>query len=190
VVGQRETASKCRDHTIERCRNFSKILLHSCPEYPIPGPGLSVLDARIPCMATVFGEPEAHPIAALVTRFHADLDQLGDPRLWSISETELSATLASVAALRHRLTELELRVVNQADHLDLGANHGATDTAAWWANETRQTTRDAKRRLGLAHALDHDHEPVRDAMAAGTVSEDQAVVIVKGVDALPVEHRR
>ena len=27
-------------------------------------------------------------------------------------------------------------------------------------------------------------------MAAGTVSEEQAVVIVKGVDALPVEHRR
>ena len=27
-------------------------------------------------------------------------------------------------------------------------------------------------------------------MAAGQVSEEQAVVIVKGVDALPVEHRR
>ena len=27
-------------------------------------------------------------------------------------------------------------------------------------------------------------------MAAGSVSEEQAVVIVKGVDALPVEHRR
>jgi hypothetical protein len=40
---------------------------------------MSVLDARIPCMATVFGEPEAHPVAALVARFHADLDQLGEP---------------------------------------------------------------------------------------------------------------
>src|SRR4029079_95627 len=141
-------------------------------------------------MATVFGEPEAHPVAALVARFHADLDQLGDPRLWSISDTELAETLASVAALRHRLTELELRAVNQADRLDLGANHGATDTTAWWANQTRQTKRDAKRRLELANALDHEHEPVRDAMTAGTVSEEQAVVIVKGVDALPVEHRR
>src|SRR4029078_8237621 len=36
---------------------------------------------------------------------------------------------------------------------------------------------------------DHDHEPVRDAIAAGQVSEEQAVVIVRGVDALPVEHR-
>ncbi len=140
-------------------------------------------------MATVFGEPEAHPVAALVARFHADLDQLGDPRLWSISDTELADTLASVTTLRHRLTELELRVAHQADHRDLGANHGAADTAAWWANTTRQTKRDAKRRLELAHALDRDHEPVRDAMAAGQVSEEQAVVIVKGVDALPVEHR-
>ena len=55
---------------------------------------------------------------------------------------------------------------------------------------TRQTKRDAKRRLALANALDRDHEPVRDAMAAGQVSEEQAVVIVTGVDALPVEHRR
>ena len=78
-------------------------------------------------MATVFGEPEAHPVAALVARFHADLDQLGDPRLWSMSATELADTIASVAGLRHRLGELELRVVNQADRPDLGANHGATD---------------------------------------------------------------
>ena len=126
-------------------------------------------------MATAFGEPEAHPVASLVARFHADLDQLGDPRLWSIRDTELAATLASVAALRHRLTELELRHAHHADRLDLGGNHGAADTAAWWANQTLQTKRDAKRRLELANALDHDHEPVRDAMAAGQVSEDQAV---------------
>jgi hypothetical protein len=34
------------------------------------------------------------------------------------------------------------------------------------------------------------HEPIRDATAAGTASEKQAVVIVKGVDALTVEHPR
>ena len=140
-------------------------------------------------MATVFGEPEAHPVASLVARVHADLDQLGDPRLWSMSQTELAETLASVAALRHRFTELELRVATQADHLDLGAAAGAADTSSYWAHTTRQTKRDAKRRLALATALDHDHEPVRDAMATGQVSEEQAAVIVTGVDALPVEHR-
>src|SRR6188768_2475789 len=134
-----------------------EMLLHRCRKCRLPGPGVSVLDARIPCMATVFGEPEAHPIAAAVARIH---------------------------------TELELRVARQAECLDLGAEAGAADTGSYWADQTRQTKRDAKRRLQLAHALDHDHEPVRDAMAAGQVSEEQAAVIVKGVDALPVEHRR
>ena len=123
-----------------------------------------MLDARIPCMATVFGEPEAHPVAAAVARIH---------------------------------TELELRVARQAERLDLGAEAGAADTGSYWADQTRQTKRDAERlEPPTRHAMHararpgHDHEPVRDAMAAGQVSEEQAVVIVKGVDALPVEHRR
>jgi hypothetical protein len=57
------------------------------------------------------------------------------------------------------------------------------------AHQTRQSMRDGKRRLALAQAPDVDHEPVRQAMAAGGVSEEQAAVIVRGVEALPVEHR-
>ena len=142
-------------------------------------------------MATVFGEPEAHPVAALVARLPTPTSTRSGTRDSGRSRTELADTLASVhraAAPGHR-TRAPGRPPAPTDH-DLGANHGAADTAAWWANATRQTKRDAKRRLELAHALDCDHEPVRDAMAAGHVSEDQAVVIVKGVDALPVEHRR
>ena len=117
-------------------------------------------------MATVFGEPEAHPVAALVARFHADLDQLGDPRLWSMSQTELAnPRLGGRAAAPAHRARAPGRP--QADHLDLGASRGAADTSSYWANTTRQTKRDAKRRLQLAHALDRDHEPVRDAMAAG-----------------------
>ncbi len=138
----------------------------------------------------MFGEGEGHPVAALLARFHADLDGLGDPRLWSMSDTELADTLASVTALRHRLTELELRVAHHAETRDLGPDAGATDTASWWANQTRQTKRSAHHRMELATALDRDHGPVRDAMAAGRVSEEQAAVIVRGVEALPVEHRR
>ena len=44
--------------------------------------------------------------------------------------------------------------------------------------------------MELATALDRDHGPVRDAMATGRVSEEQAAVIVRGVEALPVKHRR
>src|SRR6185369_1399799 len=139
---------------------------------------------------TVFGDTGQHPVTSTIAAISHQLREVADLALWTLPAAETDANLTALAALRHQITELELRHAQHADRLDLGANHGATDTAAWWANQTRQTKRDAKRRLALATALDHDHEPVRDAMAAGQVSEDQAAVIVKGVDALPVEHRR
>src|SRR5690349_18551172 len=141
-------------------------------------------------MATVFGETEAHPIAAAVARIHTELDDLTEVSGWSLTGPELAETLTSLGVLRNRVAELELRVARQADRVGLGTVAGATDTASYWANVTRQTKRDAKRRAALAALLDHDHEPVRTAMAAGLVSEEQAVVIVRGVDAIPVEHRR
>ncbi len=125
-------------------------------------------------------------IAAVSQLLH-DIADLG---LWTLPAAETETNLTALAQLRHQITELELRHARHADRLDLGSAAGASDTSSYWANATRQTRRDAKRRLGLAHALDHDHEPVRDAMGAGSVSEEQAVVIVKGVEALPVEHRR
>ena len=105
-----------------------------------------------------------------------------------MSDTDVAATLVSLTSLRHRLTELELRIAHQADTRDLGPDAGATDTASWWANRTRQTKRLATHRMALAQALDGEHEAVKEAMAAGLVSEEQAVVIVKVVEALP-SHR-
>src|SRR5689334_22833498 len=125
-------------------------------------------------MATVFGETEAHPIAAAVARIHTELDDLAEVSGWSLTGPELAATLTSLAVLRNRVAELELRVASQADRVELGAEAGATDTAAWWADTTCQTKPDTRRRMQLAHSLDIDHEPVRDAMAAGQVSEEQA----------------
>jgi hypothetical protein len=141
-------------------------------------------------MATAFDDTGQHPVTSTIAAVSQQLREVADLTLWPLGAAETDANLSALAALRHQITELELRHAQHADRLDLGAHAGAADTSSWWANQTRQTTRDARRRLALAHALDHDHEPVRDAMAAGTVSEDQAVVIVKGVDALPVEHRR
>ena len=111
-------------------------------------------------MATVFGAPEAHPVAAAVARIHTELDHLTEVGCWSLTGPELADSLTSLGALRHQITELELRVARQAECLDLGAEAGAADTGSYWANATRQTRRDAKRRLELPKLLDHDHEPV------------------------------
>ena len=147
-------------------------------------------DARIPCMTTAFDDTGQHPVTSTIAAVSQLLHEVADHGLWTLPAAETETNLTAIAQLRHQITELELRHAQHADRLDLGSAAGATDTSSHWANQTRQTKRDTKRRLELANALDHDHEPVRDAMAAGRVSEDQAVVIVKGVDALPVEHRR
>ena len=76
--------------------------------------------ARILCMATVFGEPEAHPVAALVTRFHADLDDLENPRLWSMSDSDLARLLPELTRLAERVAALELARHHSGTHNGLG----------------------------------------------------------------------
>src|SRR5689334_7138457 len=151
---------------------------------------MSVAGARIPCMATVFDDTTGHPVTSTIAAISEQLRDVADLGLWTLGPVETDANLTALAQLRHQISELELRHAHHAEHLNLGTEQGATDTASHWANQTRQTKRDTKRRMQLAHALDVDHGPVRDAMAAGQVSEEQAVVIVRGVDAIPIEHHR
>jgi hypothetical protein len=140
-------------------------------------------------MTTASDDTGQHPVTSTIAAVTQQLHEVNDLGLWTLPAAETEANLTALAQLRHQITELELRHARHADRLDLGAEAGAADTSSYWANATRQTKRDAKRRLELAKLLDGDHAPVRDAMATGQVSEEQAVVIVKGVDALPVEHR-
>ena len=135
-------------------------------------------------MTTAFSDPGTHPVTAVVARFHAELDDL-DPRLWSMTDRELAHVLPALTRLRQRITGLELAAAHQADAVGLGTEVGAADTGAYWANTTRQTKAGAKRRLKLAAALDQ-HDTTRTAMTAGTVAEDQAAVIMKVVEELPV----
>ena len=171
-------------------RGVPKILVHMPVEHPVSGPRLSVVGARIPCMATVFDDLTSHPVAAAVAAAETDLDQVAGFGAASMSRTEIADTLAALHRLRAKVAALELGILPTAETHEVGTDAGATDTAAWWANTTRQTKRDTNRRVALAALLDVDHETVRDAMAAGQVSEEQAGVIVRGLEAIPVEHRR
>ncbi len=140
-------------------------------------------------MATVFDTPTTHPVAAAVAAAEAALDQVAGLGFWSMTSTEVTDTLAAMHRLQAKTAALTLGTLHHAETLQIGPDAGATDTASWWAHQTRQTKRAAHHRMALAQALDTDHGPVRDAMATGLVSEEQATVIVRGVDALPVEHR-
>src|SRR6185436_7715611 len=168
----------CRDHDIA-APETTKILVHMPGRTSVLDLGLSVVAARIPCMTTASDDTGQHPVTSTIAAVSQLLHEVADLGMWTLRPAETEANLTAIAQLRHQITELELRHARHADRLDLGAAAGAADTSSHWANQTRQTRRDAKRRLQLAHALDYDHEPVKEAMAAGSVSEEQAVVIVK-----------
>ncbi|MGI9156828.1 MAG: DUF222 domain-containing protein, partial [Marmoricola sp.] len=136
-------------------------------------------------MSTALLEYGDHPVAAAVARIHAELDELVDAGVWTMSPAVLAKTLPALTRARARVAELELRVAHHADRVGLGTEVGAADTTAWWANTANLTKGEAKRLAKLAKALDFAHEPVRDALAAGDLLVDQAQVIIDAVDALP-----
>src|SRR3954454_953355 len=113
-------------------------------------------------MTTASDDTGRHPVTSTIAAVTQLLGEVADLGLWTLPAAETEANLSALAQLRHQVTELELRHAPHADRLGAGA--GAAATTSYWANATWQTKRDAKRRLDLAHALDRDHEPVRDAM--------------------------
>jgi hypothetical protein len=138
-------------------------------------------------MSTPVPDPRRHPVVGAVARVRGELDRVSESPLWTLGERETEELLVEVTGLRARLAELELRVAAHAERVDVGARHGATSTASWWAHRCRLTRAEAHRRMRLAGRLAEAHEPVADALAAGQLGEDQAGVVVAAVDALPVD---
>jgi hypothetical protein len=127
-------------------------------------------------------------VLATARAVEAALDWLGDAPAWSLTQEEQRESLLLIDRVRSRLDELELRVLAAAHRNDVGAEAGATSTAAWLAHETRQTRGRCHAAVRLAEALDERYDATRRALAAGSINPDQAEVIVKAVDALTREH--
>ena len=126
-----------------------------------------------------------HPVSGAVTAMRTLLAGLVDAPLYSMSPAEAARTLADLNRLAASVAELELRVAAHADVLEVGADAGATSTASWWAHHTHQDRGDASRRIALAHALGDGRSKVREALAAGDLTEEAAAIVVRALDALP-----
>jgi hypothetical protein len=131
-----------------------------------------------------------HPVQGAVASMHRELDGVVDDGVWSMQPRQVGDTLKEVTRLKARVAELELRVAMAAERADVKTGDAAVSTAAWWAGETRQTRQATFAAMRLAKALDWDHEPVRDALAAGELVVEQAEVIVRAVDALTTREAR
>src|SRR5919112_5237136 len=84
-------------------------------------------------------ERRSHPIAGFVARAHAVLDTLADAPAWSMTREEQRVSVPELARLQARIAELHYRVLAAADRSDLAGDTAATSTAAWLAQQTRQT---------------------------------------------------
>ena len=100
--------------------------------------------------------------------------------------TTWSACVEQVAQLGRLAAAIEAGAVAEADHRDLGKqtlDYGSTGD--WLTHLGGLRKGEGRRVVARAHALTGPLAATRDAMAAGTVSPEQADVIVKSVDALP-----
>ena len=74
----------------------------------------------------VVGPDPRHRVARFVASTRADLDDLAEASLWSMSRGEAAATLLELTRLRAQVTELELRVARHATSVEVGLDEGAT----------------------------------------------------------------
>ena len=133
------------------------------------------------------GPDPRHRVAVATSWMRAQVDDLADTSLWSMTRADAAATLVELTRLRAQVAELELRVARHAVSVEVGLDEGATSTPSWWSHTAKLTRAEAHRLSRLANRLGDAHEPVRRALATGEVLTDQAAVIVDAVEALPAD---
>lgn len=97
---------------------------------------------------------------------------------WALSEHDLIAALDVTHRLQQRLAAVRLALVREVDGRGVAVARGASSTAVWLRHRLRLDMSDARRLVGLAASLDATPPAVRDALAGGAVSVEQARVIV------------
>ena len=103
------------------------------------------------------------------------------------SDDDLVATVELVAELRAATAAVEAAAVAEADHRGLAKQHlHYGSTGDWLTHLGGLRKGEGRRVVARAHALTGPLEATREAMAAGRVSPEQADVIVKSIEALPL----
>src|SRR3954452_1784248 len=129
-----------------------------------------------------------HSLVGFADALEALLEDASAGNAWTMTPAELQAVLPRLTRATARLTEVELRVLAEADRHAVGDDVGATDTPAWWAHVTGQRVPAARAAVAMAQRLDDDrHQATRQALAQGRVQPEQATVVLDAVAALPVE---
>jgi len=133
---------------------------------------------------TAIAHFDDHQVVAFARWLEADLAEIVDRPMWSMSTRDAEHALLALTRVRGQLDALLMRVLRQAEAVGAGLDTGATSTTNWWSHATRTTRAEAHRTARLARSLE-DHEEVGRALVAGDVRTEQARVVTEAVDALP-----
>jgi Domain of unknown function (DUF222) len=122
-------------------------------------------------------------VAAMATT----IDACVSASVWSLPDPELIASLDAVHQAQQRLAAVQLTLVRELDARGVAVTQGASSTPVWLRERLRMSIRSAHRLVRLAAALDRAPGVLREALAAGAVTVEQAQVIAAAVTALPDE---
>ncbi|HET8658416.1 MAG TPA: DUF222 domain-containing protein [Micromonosporaceae bacterium] len=106
---------------------------------------------------------------------------------WALSDDELVAGVDRLYVEQQRLAAVQLALVRELDGRGLAVVQGASSTAVWLRDRMRMSITAAQRLVKLAVAVDAAPAVVRDGLAAGALSVEQAQVVTRAVAALPAE---
>jgi hypothetical protein len=133
---------------------------------------------------------DLHPqpsAGALLAELTAQLRDLDSTWWTSQSNDDLVAVVEGVQAAKSALAAVEAGAVAEADVRDLGKQTLHYGSTGDWLTHTGGLRKGEGRRIvARAHALTGPLTATREAMAAGNASPEQADVIVRSIEALPV----
>ncbi|MGC4759226.1 DUF222 domain-containing protein [Micromonospora trifolii] len=100
-----------------------------------------------------------------------------DAAVWPLADHELIAALDAAHRVEQRLAAVKLALIRELDGRGTPRAQGASCTAVWLRERLRLTVPAARRLIDLATALDAGNTGIRQALADGQISLDQARVI-------------
>ncbi|WP_261576433.1 13E12 repeat family protein, partial [Frankia gtarii] len=124
------------------------------------------------------------PPARLAT-ISRQVDGLLAAQAWQLSDRELDGLIEGVCRLTGRVAAVRGALFVEAQDRGFAVRHGATDLAGWLRDRLRLTTRDARRQVTLARDSTTTATATGAALADGTITVEQAVVICDAMRTLP-----
>jgi hypothetical protein len=106
---------------------------------------------------------------------------------WSLRGQDLIDCLDAAYALQQQVAAVVLGLVREVDGCGLAREQGAASTAAWLRTRLRMSPGAARLLVGDAQRLDAGPAAVREAVAAGVVTVEQARVITRTVEMVHTE---